>query len=107
MSKRYETGLEKVRRLIHGQKYDPKLHLRFLRVKIWHFDPVKARYLVAINPIIVVAAAFSQNLVSLLILDAVVCFILCILLGLSTHDDCATEGEALLQMALQVDSQKT
>ena len=74
-------------------------------MKIWHFDAIKARYLIAMNPVIVCAAAFSINLVSLLIVDVVVIAMLCTLLGLSTHDDSVTEGEALLQKALYVDSQ--
>lgn len=100
MSQRYQSGLETVKRFMQAEQFDSNKHVRYLRVKIWHFDPVRARYLIAINPVIICAATFSSNLVSLLILDLVVATVLCILLGLSIHDDSVTEGEALLQLAL-------
>lgn len=96
MSKRYESSLQKVKSLIRMQGYDPSKHIRFLKISIWHFDAIKARYFIAVNPIFVTIAAFNKDLVSLLILDAVVIVIMCILLGLSTHDDCITEGEGFI-----------
>ena len=83
--------------------YDPRKHHRFIRLRIWHFDAIKARYFIAVNPIFVMMAVYSENIISLLILDAVVIALLCILLGLSTHDDSFTEGEGLIQEALQDD----
>lgn len=78
-----------------------------MRMKIWHFDAVKARYFIAVNPIFVTIASYHEDLISLLILDAVITTILCILLGLSTHDDNITEGEGLINTALQIDIDKS
>ena len=103
MTQRYKNGLSKIKMYIQGEKYDIIKHVRFMRVKIWHFDAIKARYFIAVNPIFVTMAAFNTNLFSLLILDAVVVTLLCILLGLSTHDDKSTEGEGLIEAALEVE----
>ena len=92
---KYSFSLSKIKQYITNE-YNPNNHIRYMKIGIWHFDTIKARYFIAVNPIFVSLAAFSNNLVYLLIMDAVILLTLCILLGLSTHDDSKTEGEGIL-----------